>query len=56
MKSKPAAPATTTERLELLVEGSAGLISEYSLAGVLQRVADLAIELIGARYSAVGIL
>lgn len=56
MKSKPAGPPTTAERLELLVEGSAGLISEYSLAGVLQRVADLAIELIGARYSAVGIL
>jgi signal transduction histidine kinase len=53
MKSKP---ATTAERLELLVEGSAGLITEYSLAGVLQRVADLAIGLIGARYSAVGIL
>ena len=56
MKPKPPRPATTAERLELLVEGSAGLISEYSLAGVLQGVADLAIELIGARYSAVGIL
>ncbi|HXI21372.1 MAG TPA: GAF domain-containing sensor histidine kinase [Gemmatimonadales bacterium] len=32
------------------------LISELSLEGVLQRVADLAAEVIGARYAAVGML
>ncbi|MDH4132567.1 MAG: GAF domain-containing sensor histidine kinase [Gemmatimonadota bacterium] len=47
---------TTAARLERLVEGSSRLIGEYSLAGVLQGVADLAAELIGARFAAVGIL
>ena len=44
------------ERLERLVASVPALISELSLEGVLQRVADLAAEVIGARYAAVGML
>lgn len=44
------------ERLERLVAAISGLITELSLGGVLQRVADLAGALIGARYAAVGLL
>jgi len=43
-------------RLERLVAAMPALIAELSLDGVLQRVADLARELIGARYAAVGML
>jgi signal transduction histidine kinase len=42
--------------LERLVEATPGLISEMHLESVLQRVADLAAEVIGARYAAVGML
>ena len=56
MGSPSAGHITTAARLERLVEGSSRLIGEYSLAGVLQGVADLAAELLGARYAAVGIL
>ena len=45
-----------SDRLELLVAAVPSLIGELSLEGVLQRVADLAPELIGARYAAVGML
>jgi signal transduction histidine kinase len=54
--NSPAPGHTTAARLERLVEGSSRLIGEYSLAGVLQGVAELAAELIGARFAAVGIL
>ncbi|MBK9690649.1 MAG: GAF domain-containing sensor histidine kinase [Gemmatimonadetes bacterium] len=43
-------------RLERLVAAVPGLIAELSLEGVLQRVADLAAELLDARYAAVGML
>ncbi len=53
----PAAVAhDLSDRLELLVAAVPSLIGELSLEGVLQRVADLAPELIGARYAAVGML
>jgi len=48
--------STLPQRLERMVEGSTELAFELSLAGVLQRVADLAAELTGARYSAIGLL
>jgi signal transduction histidine kinase len=44
------------ERLEQLVSAGLLLTSELSLEGVLQRVAELACQLIGARYSAIGVL
>ena len=43
-------------RLERLAAEDAALISEQSLDRVLQRVVDLAAEVIGARYAAVGLL
>ena len=43
-------------RLELLVAAGQNLTAELSLGIVLQRVAELAVELIGARYAAVGML
>jgi len=48
--------ATLATRLERLVTGGPELIVELSLEGVLQCVADLAAEVIGARYAAVGLL
>jgi len=50
------AEATLATRLERLVTGGPELVAELSLEGVLQAVADLAAEVIGARYSAVGLL
>jgi signal transduction histidine kinase len=44
------------DRLERLVGGSTELAFELSLSGVLQRVADLAAELTGAKYAAIGLL
>jgi len=38
------------------VESAPSLIAEYHLEGVLQRIADIAAQVIGARYAAVGIL
>jgi len=49
-------PRALQERLERLVTVGPTLTSELSLEGVLQRVADLAVEIIGARYAAVGLL
>ena len=43
-------------RLERLVEVGTLLTSELSLEGVLQRVADIARELLNARYGAIGVL
>jgi signal transduction histidine kinase len=48
--------ASLATRLERLVTGGPELIAELSLEGVLQCVANLAAEVIGARYAAVGIL
>ena len=45
-----------TSRLERLVTGSTELATQQSLSGVLQQVADLATEVIGARYAAIGML
>lgn len=47
---------TSQERLERLVAAGALLVSELSLEGVLERVAEIAAELIGARYAAIGVL
>lgn len=55
----PATPSRTppaAERLEQLVSAGLLLTSELSLEGVLQRVAELACEIIGARYAAIGVL
>jgi len=48
--------AKPSDRLERLVVGSSAFISELHLESVLQRVADLAAVVIGARYAAVGML
>jgi len=49
-------PHTTQLRIERLVREFPALVSELHLSSVLGRVADLAAELIGARYAAVGML
>ncbi|MEP6571390.1 MAG: ATP-binding protein [Gemmatimonadota bacterium] len=50
-------PTTSrSARLERLVAAGSELTAELSLDGVLQRVADLARELLGARYAAIGLL
>jgi len=56
MPRSPAPPAKPPERLEQLVSAGLLLTSELSLEGVLQRVAELACRIIGARYSAIGVL
>ena len=52
----PDFPPSLSDRLERLAHEIPALISEVSLEGVLQRAADLAAEMIGARYAAVGML
>ena len=47
---------TTLLRIERLVREFPALVSELQLPAVLERVAHLAAELIGARYAAVGML
>jgi signal transduction histidine kinase len=54
--SPPGPKATRSSRLERLVLAAPSLISELHLESVLQRVADLAAEVIEARYAAVGLL
>lgn len=49
-------PARWQERLEQLLEASVTLAGEHSLDRVLQLIADSAREVIGARYSALGVL
>ncbi len=49
-------PASTQERLERLVVTTSALIAEVSLEGVLQQVVQVAAELIGAHYAAIGVL
>jgi signal transduction histidine kinase len=51
----PTTPATQS-RIERLVREGPDLMAELRLEAVLQRVADLAAEVIGARYAAVGLL
>jgi signal transduction histidine kinase len=47
---------TSQARLERLVQEFPGLISETAHEAVLQRATDLAADIIGARYAAVGLL
>ncbi len=47
---------STQERLRELLAGTAGLITEVTLDGVLRRVVDVAAQVIGARYAAIGIV
>src|ERR1043165_5329948 len=47
---------TTQARIERLVREAPALVAELRLDAVLQRVADLAAEVVGARYVAVGLL
>lgn len=44
------------ERYERLVEAGLALSSQRSLPAILQRIVDLAVELTGARYGALGVL
>jgi GAF domain-containing protein len=45
-----------TKRLRALVEAGVALTSELSLSAVLQRLVDIAAELTGARYAALGVI
>jgi signal transduction histidine kinase len=49
-------PNTPQWRLEQLVTAGTLLTSELSLEGVLQRVVEIAVDVIGARYAAIGVL
>jgi signal transduction histidine kinase len=49
-------PLGTQERLERLVVTTSALIAEVSLEGVLERVVQVAAEVIGAHYAAIGVL
>ncbi len=49
-------PLATQERLERLVVTTSALIAETSLEAVLDRVVQVAAEIIGARYAAIGVL
>jgi signal transduction histidine kinase len=49
-------PLPPVERLERLVIAASSLIKEVSLEGVLQRVVEVAAEVIGAHYAAIGVL
>lgn len=54
--SAPMDARSAEVRLEQLVLATSSLITELSLEGVLQRVVHVAAELIGAHYSAIGVL
>ena len=51
-----ARPAPGGPRLERLVVAASSLITEVSLEGVLERVVEVAAEVIGARFAAIGVL
>ena len=51
-----ARPAPGSPRLERLVVAATSLTTEVSLEGVLDRVVEIAAEVIGARYAAIGVL
>lgn len=48
--------ASLSDRLERLVRGGQELTAEQTLGAVLQQVADLALEVIDAKYAAIGLL
>src|ERR1041385_6438589 len=52
----PTSIPTSQSRIERLVREVPALVKEQRLDAVLQRVADLAAEVVGARYVAVGLL
>lgn len=56
MDSPVPTPTTSQARLELVLEASLRLTGEHSLDRVLELVADTARTVIGARYSALGVL
>ncbi len=56
MDSPAPTPTTSQARLELVLEASLRLTGEHSLDRVLELVADTARTVIGARYSALGVL
>lgn len=47
---------STSDRLKQLVAATPALITEVSLDGVLQRAVEVAAQVIGARYAAIGVL
>jgi signal transduction histidine kinase len=49
-------PSTSLDRVERLVHATPELVGELRLDRVLQRVADLARDVLGARYAAIGLL
>ena len=55
-QSSIARPAPGGPRLERLVVAASSLLTEVSLEGVLQHVVEIAAEVIGARYAAIGVL
>jgi GAF domain-containing protein len=52
----PAADARHAERYERLLEAGLALSSELSLPAILQRIVELAAQITGARYGALGVL
>src|ERR671932_142324 len=44
------------DRVERLLEAGLALASELSLPAILQRIVDLAAEITGARYAALGVI
>lgn len=52
----PAEGARVRARFERLLSAGLAIFSEHHLAGVLQEVVDLAREVVGARYAALGVL
>ncbi len=56
MKAPGTSPLPTQDRLERLVIAISALIAEVSLDGVLERVVQVAAEVIGAHYAAIGVL
>jgi GAF domain-containing protein len=54
-RSTRRSPSRLSETLVVLSDALAGLAAERSLSRVLQRIADLAREVIGARYAALGL-
>jgi len=51
-----AQPPSTSDRLKQLVAATPALITEVSLEGVLERAVEVAAQVIGARYAAIGVL
>ena len=49
-------PVVARDRTALLIEAGLALASELSLGAVLQRIVELAVDITGARYGALGVL